>query len=149
VVGEPVSPTRLPLRADQRPPLAAARSLARGRDPARALIRAYWHDRVAGRLARAAQSARVHIARDELRRVRELTRAINDLERELATLTSALGRRLLAKPGCGALTVAKQTGEIAGADRFATETGSDQVVTQPGQLHQRILGVKCRPRGRG
>src|SRR4051812_24242705 len=47
--------------------------------PPRALIRACWQDRVAGRLARAEQSARVRIARDELRRIRELTRTINDL----------------------------------------------------------------------
>ena len=72
--------------------------------PPRALIRAHWQDRLAGRLARAEQSARVRIARDELRRIRELTRAINDLERELATLTAVLAPRLLAERGCGALT---------------------------------------------
>ena len=43
--------------------------------------------------ARGEQSARV--ARHELRRIRELTRAINDLERELAALTAAL------TPRCG------------------------------------------------
>src|SRR3954469_3048803 len=89
--------------------------------PPRALIRAHWQDRLAGRLTRAEQSARVRIARDELRRIRELTRAINDLERELATLTVTLAPRLLAERGCGALTAAKLIGEIAGADRFATD----------------------------
>ena len=52
--------------------------------PPRALTGPRWQDRVAGRLARAEQTTRVRIARDELRRIRELTRAINALERELA-----------------------------------------------------------------
>ena len=52
--------------------------------PPRALSAAGWQTRIAGRLARAEQTARVRIARDELRRIRELTRTINDLEAELA-----------------------------------------------------------------
>ena len=113
--------------------------------PPRALIRAHWQDRVAGRLARAEQSARVRIARDELRRIRELTRAINDLERELATLTSALAPQLLAERGCGALTAAKLIGEIAGADRFATDAklartaGSAPIPASSGQTHRHRL----------
>ncbi len=113
--------------------------------PPRALIRAHWQDRVAGRLARAEQSVRVRIARDELRRIRELTRAINDLERELATLTSALAPRLLAERGCGALTAAKLIGEIAGADRFATDAklartaGSAPIPASSGQTHRHRL----------
>jgi transposase len=113
--------------------------------PPRALIRAHWQDRVAGRLARAEQSARVRIARDELRRIRELTRAINDLERELATLTAALAPRLLAERGCGALTAAKLIGEIAGADRFATDAklartaGSAPIPASSGQTHRHRL----------
>src|SRR3954466_14619915 len=63
--------------------------------PPRALITGRWQDRVSGRLTRAEQSTRVRIARDELRRVRELTRAINELERELAPLVAALAPRLL------------------------------------------------------
>src|SRR3954464_4785306 len=58
--------------------------------PERALIRGCWQERVAGRLARAEQTVRVRIARDELRRVRELTRAIDALERQLAPLVAAL-----------------------------------------------------------
>src|SRR4051794_36587807 len=54
--------------------------------PARALITARWQQRVAGRLARAQQHTRVRIARDELRRIRELTRSIDALEHELAAL---------------------------------------------------------------
>jgi len=89
--------------------------------PSRALISACWQERVAGRLARAEQTARVRVARDELRRIRELTRSINALERELAGLVADLAPRLLAEPGCGALTAAKLIGEIAGIGRFATD----------------------------
>src|SRR4051794_2600610 len=46
--------------------------------PPRALIHASWQDRVAARLARAGQVAQVRIARDELRRIRELTRRRDD-----------------------------------------------------------------------
>lgn len=89
--------------------------------PLRALITACWQDRVAGRLARAEQDTRVRIARDEIRRIRELTRAIDALERELAVLVTQLAPRLLAERGCGVLTAAKLIGEIAGIHRFATD----------------------------
>ncbi|MCA1677894.1 MAG: transposase [Actinobacteria bacterium] len=80
-----------------------------------------WQDRVAGRLARAEQTARVRIARDELRRVRELTRSIDALYRELAVLVKQLAPQLLTEPGCGVLIAAKLIGEIAGIGRFATD----------------------------
>jgi transposase len=89
--------------------------------PARALTGGRWQDRVAGRLARADQNARVRIARDELRRIRELTRAIDALQRELAVLVAVLAPRLLAERGCGVLTAAKLIGEIAGIGRFTTD----------------------------
>ena len=89
--------------------------------PARVLITARWHDRVAGRLQRAEQTARVRIARDELRRIRALTRSIDALERELAVLVADIAPRLLAERGCGVLTAAKLIGEIAGIRRFATD----------------------------
>ncbi len=89
--------------------------------PPRALSTSHWQARIAGRVARAEQTARVRIARDELRRIRELTRTINDLEAELAALVSALAPRLLAERGCGVLTAAKLLGEIAGVARFATD----------------------------
>jgi transposase len=89
--------------------------------PPRALIAGRWQERVAGRLARAEQTAQVRIARDELRRIRELTRSIDALERELAGLVAELAPRLLAERGCGVLTAAKLIGEIAGIGRFATD----------------------------
>jgi transposase len=89
--------------------------------PERALIRGYWQGRVGGRLARVEQTTRVRIARDELRRIRELTRAIDALERQLAPLVAGLAPRLLAERGCGVLTAAKLIGEIAGVERFASD----------------------------
>src|SRR2546423_5955053 len=71
--------------------------------PPRALTATHWQTRISGRLTRAEQGARVRIARDELRRIRELTRTINELEHELAALVSALAPRLLAERGCGTL----------------------------------------------
>jgi transposase len=89
--------------------------------PARALTGGRWQDRIGGRLARAEQTARVRIARDELRRIRELTRSIDAIERELAVLVAALAQPLLDERGCGVLTAAKLIGEIAGIHRFATD----------------------------
>ena len=48
--------------------------------PGGALFSNKWSIRVGRRLARAEQTMRVRIARDELRRLRELTLAINQLE---------------------------------------------------------------------
>jgi len=89
--------------------------------PPRALIGPTWQDRVGRRLTRAEQSARVRIARDELRRIRELARSIQALEAELAPIVLQLTPGLLAERGCGVLTAAKLIGEIAGIDRFATD----------------------------
>jgi transposase len=89
--------------------------------PTRALISACWQKRVGGRLARAEQTARVRVARDELRRIRELTRSIDALQRELAALVANLAPQLLAEQGCGVLTAAKLIGEIAGIGRFSTD----------------------------
>jgi transposase len=89
--------------------------------PERALIGRCWQQRVAGRLRRAEQTTRVQIARDELRRIRELTNSIDALERQLAPLVAELAPRLLAERGCGVLTAAKLIGEIAGVERFATD----------------------------
>jgi transposase len=89
--------------------------------PARGLDRTVWLDRIARRLARMAQTARVRVARDELRRIRELTRAERALERELAVAIRALRPGLLAEGGCGTLTAATLIGRTAGAERFATD----------------------------
>jgi transposase len=89
--------------------------------PGGALFSNKWSAKIARRLARAEQTMRVRIARDELRRLRELTAAIKALEVEIAELVTALAPQLVAEPGCGPLTAAKLVGEIAGADRFTSD----------------------------
>jgi transposase len=59
-----------------------------------------------------------HIARDLLERVRELTTAIDALEREISDLVRGQAPMLLTLPGCGPLTAAKLVGETAGIGRF-------------------------------
>jgi transposase len=83
-----------------------------------------WSTRISRRLARAQQTMRVRIARDELGRLRELTETITGLERELTELVGQLAPRLVSQPGFGPLTAAKLVGEIAGAQRFATAPSS-------------------------
>jgi transposase len=89
--------------------------------PGGALFSKKWSTRIWRRLARAEQTMRVRIARDELRRLRELTQAINALETEIAELVAHIAPQLLAEPGFGPLTAAKLVGEIAGAGRFASD----------------------------
>jgi transposase len=89
--------------------------------PGGALFSSKWSAKIARRLARAEQTMRVRIARDELRRLRELTATIKALKVEIADLVTELAPRLVAEPGCGPLTAAKLVGEIAGADRFASD----------------------------
>jgi transposase len=89
--------------------------------PGRALLSKKWGTRVARRLARAEQTARVRIARDELRHLRELTHAIDALEAEIADLVAQVAPQLIAEPGFGPLTAGKLIGEIAGAHRFSSD----------------------------
>jgi transposase len=86
--------------------------------PKRVLIGVGWQQRIARRLARAEQTARVRVARDEIRRIADLTRTINELHQELAALVAQAAPQLLAERGLGVLTAAKLIGEIAGIDRF-------------------------------
>jgi len=89
--------------------------------PGCSLFYGKWGPRVARRLARAEQTMRVRIARDELRRIRELSQTIKALEVEIAQLVARIAPQLLAEPGFGPLTAAKLVGEIAGAGRFASD----------------------------
>jgi transposase len=88
--------------------------------PGGALFSKKWTLRVGRRLARAEQTMRVRIARDELRRLRELTLTVNQLERDITELVEQIAPQLLTGPGFGPLIAAKLVGEIAGAQRFAT-----------------------------
>jgi transposase len=87
--------------------------------PLRRFHQPIWQQRAARQLARM-RGWRAWIAKDELARIRELSRAIKRLESELKTLVVAYRPQLLALPGCGVLSAAKAIGETAGADRFAT-----------------------------
>jgi transposase len=89
--------------------------------PAGGLDRTVWLDRIDRRLRRLAQTARVRVARDELRRIREHTRTAKDLERQIKALISSYRPELLALRGCGTLSAATLIGRTAGAQRFATD----------------------------
>src|SRR3954465_1740558 len=87
--------------------------------PGSSLFYGRWAPRVARRLARAEPTMGVRIARDELRRIGELSPTIKALEAEIAGLVATIAPQLLSEPGFGPLTAAKLVGEIAGAQRFA------------------------------
>ncbi|MGZ6723590.1 MAG: IS110 family RNA-guided transposase [Solirubrobacteraceae bacterium] len=89
--------------------------------PGSSLFYGNWGPRVARRLARTEQTMRVRIARDELRRICELTQTIKTLEAEITELVAQIAPQLLSEPGLGPLTAAKLVGEIAGVGRFATD----------------------------
>src|SRR5215216_4073286 len=89
--------------------------------PGSSLFYGRWAPRVARRLARAEQTMRIRIARDLLRRIRELSQTIKALEREIAQLVAKIAPQLLDELGFGPLTAGKLVGEIAGAGRFSTD----------------------------
>jgi transposase len=89
--------------------------------PGSALLSKKWRARIARRLARAEQTARVRIARDELHHMRELSQTIDALETEIAELVDQVAPQLLTEPGFGPLTAGKLIGEIAGAHRFSSD----------------------------
>lgn len=89
--------------------------------PAGCLDRIVWLERVSRKLARAEQSARVRIARELVRAIRERTRRITALEREIGEAVRSRAPQLLELPGCGVLTAAKLLAETAGAERFASD----------------------------
>ncbi|UUY02171.1 IS110 family transposase [Svornostia abyssi] len=91
------------------------------RIPAGSLDRQVWLDRIDRRLKRMDQRARVRIARDELRRIRELTRTASALERELRGLIADYCPDLLDWKGCGTISAATLIGRTAGAQRFPTD----------------------------
>jgi transposase len=107
--------------------------------PGSSLFYGTWGPRVARRLARAEQTMRVRIARDELRRIRELSHTIKALEAEIAPLIAQTAPHLLTEPGFGPLTAAKLVGEIASASRFPTDAKLARaagVAPIPDQLRQ-------------
>jgi transposase len=89
--------------------------------PAGCLDRMVWLDKVAGKLSRVEQGARVRVCRELVRSIRERTRRASELEREISALVKAEAPELVAMPGCGSLTAAKVIAETAGVERFASD----------------------------
>src|SRR3954452_19619000 len=89
--------------------------------PGCALLSKKWSTRIGRRLARAEQTARIRIARDELRHLRELSQTVDALEAQIAELVAQAAPQLLAEPGFGPLRAGKLLGEIAGAQRFSSD----------------------------
>jgi transposase len=90
--------------------------------PAGCLDRIVWLDRVARRLARAEQGARVRVARDLVLEIRRRTRRVAELEREIGDLVRSRAPELLELKGCGTLTAAKLIAETAGAERLGSDS---------------------------
>jgi transposase len=89
--------------------------------PAGCLDRIVWLDRVARKLARAEQSARVRVSRELVRAIRDRSKRASELEREIGAMVRAQAPQLLGLAGCGALTAAKLLAETAGIARFASD----------------------------
>jgi transposase len=89
--------------------------------PPRVLDRYVWLDRLEGVLRSLPSSTRCRIALEQLRRCRELTVDIHDLEREIRDHVRALAPELMEIAGCSALSAAHLVGQIAGASRFSGE----------------------------
>jgi transposase len=77
--------------------------------------------RVDRRLARMTATIQIRIARRHLARLRELTREIDALKRELAPLVARAAPALLTMPGCGTIVAARIIAEVANIERFKTD----------------------------
>jgi hypothetical protein len=104
--------------------------------PAGALDRSCRPDRIARALTKLPPTARVRVAREEVRRICELTRSATALERELAVLVKVHRPALLAERGWGALTAATLIARTAGAERFPTD---GHFARQAGGADPRVL----------
>jgi transposase len=89
--------------------------------PAGCLDRIVWLDRVARKLSRAEQSARVRVSRELVQAIRDRARRARELEREVGAMLREQAPQLLELEGCGVLTAAKLLAETAGAARFASD----------------------------
>ncbi len=77
--------------------------------------------RITRRLRAMPQTARVRIAREQVKRIGVLTREAEALKRELRDLVLRHRPELLAETGCGPLCAAILIGQTAGAERFAND----------------------------
>ncbi len=67
------------------------------------------------------QTARVRIAREQVKRIGALTREAEQLKRDLRDLVRVHRPEMLAETGCGPLTAAILIGQTAGAQRFKSD----------------------------
>jgi transposase len=77
--------------------------------------------RITRRLRTLPPTARVRIAREQVKRIGALTREAEELKRELRDRVRAHRPELLAETGCGPLCAAILIGQTAGVQRFATD----------------------------
>jgi len=77
--------------------------------------------RITRRLPAMPQTARVRIAREQVKRIDALTREAEALKRELRDLVRSYRPELLAETGCGPLCAAILVGQTTGAERFASD----------------------------
>jgi transposase len=77
--------------------------------------------RVDRRLARLKPSIAVRICREHLARLRDLTRRIDALKRELTPMVRRHAPQLLLMPGCGTIVAARIIAEVANINRFQTD----------------------------
>jgi len=89
--------------------------------PARSLDQASVRRSLTQRLARYEQTVQVRIARDLLARIGDLTRRERQLASEIGERAKRYCPALLEVPGIASLTAGKLIGEIAGANRFASD----------------------------
>lgn len=89
--------------------------------PKEVLDRPKWQLQVTRRLAHAQPTARVRVARDEIRRIKELSHTIKQLHAELDELVRQAAPQLVAERCLGTLIAAKLIGEIAGVERFTSD----------------------------
>ncbi len=79
-------------------------------------------NRVARRLRKLEPSARVTIAKEQVKAIRELSRHSRELKRQLHELITAHRPQLLEEVGCSTITAAILIGQTAGAERFETDS---------------------------
>jgi transposase len=102
-------------------------------------------ERVDRRLRRMPACARVRVAREQIARLRALSREVDALAHELLVLVEAHRPQLLAETGCGALTAAVLIGRTAGAERFPSDasfarlTGTAPIPCSSGQRDRHRL----------
>jgi transposase len=89
--------------------------------PLRMLSRASHLERVGRWLSRRDQELQVRLARELVSMVRQLNRAVAELDQELEQQTTEVAPALLELPGYAAVTAAKLLAEIGPVDRFRSD----------------------------